>query len=127
MAVKKKGGGGDEGGSWMDTYGDLVTLLLTFFVLLYSMSSVDKQKWDLFVRSIYPDGKTPSERAAEEKAESEAEIVINTQVTDNTPMADEMKPAFPASRYRVDRAILSLSSRIKPSSMATVLPLPKPV
>ena len=94
MAVKKKGGGGDEGGSWMDTYGDLVTLLLTFFVLLYSMSSVDKQKWDLFVRSIYPDGKTPSERAAEEKAESEAEIVINTQVTDNTPMADEIDGAI---------------------------------
>ena len=28
--MKKRGGGGDEGGSWMDTYGDLVTLLLTF-------------------------------------------------------------------------------------------------
>lgn len=38
----------------MDTYGDLVTLLLTFFVLLYSMSSLDQSKWDLFVKSIYP-------------------------------------------------------------------------
>ena len=54
MARRKKGGGGDEGGSWMDTYGDLVTLLLTFFVLLYSMSSLDQSKWDLFVKSIYP-------------------------------------------------------------------------
>lgn len=37
----------DEGGgySWMDTYGDLVTLLLTFFVLLYAMSSMDASKW----------------------------------------------------------------------------------
>jgi len=49
-----KGGGGDEGGNWMDTYGDLVTLLLTFFVLLYSMSSLDQSKWELFVKSIYP-------------------------------------------------------------------------
>lgn len=54
MARKKGGGGGDEGGSWMDTYGDLVTLLLTFFVLLYSMSSLDQSKWELFVKSIYP-------------------------------------------------------------------------
>lgn len=40
----------------MDTYGDMVTLLLTFFVMLYSMSSLDAQKWEIFVRSIYPDG-----------------------------------------------------------------------
>ena len=38
----------DEGGgaNWMDTYGDLVTLLLCFFVLLFSFSSIDSQKWE---------------------------------------------------------------------------------
>ena len=45
----------DGGGNWMDTYGDMVTLLLTFFVMLYSMSSISEQKWEIFVRSIYPD------------------------------------------------------------------------
>jgi chemotaxis protein MotB len=78
--MKKKGGGGDEGGSWMDRYGDLVTLLLCFFVLLYSMSSVDSAKWDLFVRSIYPDGKTPSERAAEANKDT---ALINAQVVED--------------------------------------------
>lgn len=35
----------ESGGySWMDTYGDLVTLLLCFFVLLYSFSSIDSKK-----------------------------------------------------------------------------------
>ena len=29
---------------WMTTYGDLVTLLLTFFVLLFAISNVDQQK-----------------------------------------------------------------------------------
>ncbi len=30
--------------AWMDTYADTITLLLTFFILLYSISAVDSQK-----------------------------------------------------------------------------------
>ena len=36
----------------MDTYGDLVTLLLTFFVLLFSFSSIDVAKWQALVGSF---------------------------------------------------------------------------
>ena len=51
---RRKSSGGDEGGgaNWMDTYGDLVTLLLTFFVLLFSMSSIDVAKWQALVGSF---------------------------------------------------------------------------
>lgn len=58
MARKKKSGGGDEGGgyNYMDTYGDLVTLLLCFFVLLYSFSSVDSQKWQQLVMALSTGG-----------------------------------------------------------------------
>jgi chemotaxis protein MotB len=34
-----------EGAGWLVTYSDLVTLLLTFFVLLFSMATIDKQKF----------------------------------------------------------------------------------
>lgn len=51
--MKKKGGDGDCG-SWMDTYGDMVTLLLCFFVMLYSMSTLNEEKWKVFVQSIHP-------------------------------------------------------------------------
>lgn len=51
--MKKRNRGG--GASWMDTYGDMVTLLLCFFVLLYSMSTIDQQKWLILVRSFNPD------------------------------------------------------------------------
>ena len=54
MALKKKSGGGGGGANWMDTYGDMVTLLLCFFVLLYSMSSIDSAKWAAIVMSFNP-------------------------------------------------------------------------
>lgn len=53
MKMKKSDGGGG-GANWMDTYGDMVTLLLCFFVLLYSMSTVDENKWKALVQSFNP-------------------------------------------------------------------------
>ena len=50
--MRKKNRPTDGGGSWMDTYGDMVTLLLTFFIMLFSMSNVDAKKWDVFIKSI---------------------------------------------------------------------------
>lgn len=38
--------------NWLTTYSDMVTLLLTFFVLLYSMSSLDQDKFGDFMYSI---------------------------------------------------------------------------
>lgn len=37
---------------WMATFGDLMNLLLCFFVLLFSMSSVDAQKFELIAASF---------------------------------------------------------------------------
>ncbi len=42
----------EDTGTWMNTYSDLVTLLLTFFVLLFSMSSVSAEKWESFVTAF---------------------------------------------------------------------------
>ncbi|MDE6591826.1 MAG: flagellar motor protein MotB [Oscillospiraceae bacterium] len=50
--ARRKGGGGGEGANWMDTYGDLVTLLLCFFVLLYAMSSMDPSKWQYIAQAF---------------------------------------------------------------------------
>ena len=46
----------EGGGSWMDTYGDMVTLLLTFFVMLYSMSTIVEEKWTELVSAFKIDG-----------------------------------------------------------------------
>lgn len=66
MARKKRGGGGGGGeAGWLNTYADMVTLLLCFFVLLFAFSSLDAKKFDELAASlqsafnIQPGGMTP--------------------------------------------------------------------
>ncbi len=76
---KKGGGGGEDCGSWMDTYGDMVTLLLCFFVMLYSMSNLDQQKWEVFVKSIFPNSDDLEQVAINENI-SEGEYDVSGQL-----------------------------------------------
>ena len=43
MARKKKKPDDINTNAWMDTYADTITLLLTFFILLYSFSTTDNE------------------------------------------------------------------------------------
>lgn len=53
----------DEGSSneWLNTYADMVTLLLTFFVMLYSMSTVSEEKWEFLKAAFANIGITTSQ------------------------------------------------------------------
>lgn len=77
MARKKKIDTGG-GASWLETYSDMVTLLLTFFIMLYSMSTVDSAKYAAIVASFskemnpevfYQQGSPSSEVGADEVPE----------------------------------------------------------
>ena len=53
MARKKRpSSDSDDSGSWLTTYGDLMTNLLCFFVLLFSMATVDTQKYEELAKSL---------------------------------------------------------------------------
>lgn len=53
MANKKKQEEAKAGSpAWMATFSDLMNLLLCFFVLLFSMSSVEASKFELVIRSL---------------------------------------------------------------------------
>jgi chemotaxis protein MotB len=47
-----EGEGGDDSTRWLATYGDAITLLMAFFVMLYAMSSVDAAKFEAFVAGL---------------------------------------------------------------------------
>lgn len=52
MAKKKEDTPPPGSPAWMATFSDLMNLLLCFFVLLFSMSSLDQNKWALLMASM---------------------------------------------------------------------------
>jgi len=59
---ERSGGGEDEPeertDGWMATYADMVTLLMTFFVLMFALSNVDNEKAQLFMAAMSRGGIT---------------------------------------------------------------------
>lgn len=47
----------DSGGDWLNTYADMVTLLLTFFVLLFACSNMDETKMQYIFQAFQMRGK----------------------------------------------------------------------
>lgn len=80
--MKKRSKPQGSGANWMDTYGDLVTLLLCFFVLLYSISTVDQAKWIQIVKSFNPDAKDVSQ-IADPSADNAEDDVPGFPVSDD--------------------------------------------
>ena len=52
MAKKKEEEAPKGSPAWMATFSDLMNLLLCFFVLLFSMSSVDAAKFEMVISSL---------------------------------------------------------------------------
>lgn len=56
--------------AWLNTYADMITLILVFFVLLYSISTVDQTKYRLLVKAFTADKDTLEQLAMEEALEN---------------------------------------------------------
>ncbi len=73
MAKRNKSDGGGGANDWLNTYADMVTLLLCFFVLLYASSSVDTEKFEMIVKSF-------------QRTEAETQQVVVTPDGEGTEM-----------------------------------------
>lgn len=91
----------DGGSNWMDTYGDMVTLLLCFFVLLYSISSVDQEKWIILVKSLNPNAEEVSQIAIDPNSEGTEEVPGSFEAAEVTLSGD----AFDALYQRLKEAV----------------------
>ena len=55
MAIEPKKKQQQDEGGWLTTYADMMTLLMTFFVLLFAMSTLDPVKLEQFGDSTKKD------------------------------------------------------------------------
>ncbi len=65
--------GADDGSGWILSYGDMVTLLLLFFVMMFSVSKPDEQRLEEMKEAIARGKKAITEKMAEKKETEIAE------------------------------------------------------
>ena len=86
MARQRKAPESGGGGSWLNTYADMVTLLLCFFVLMISMSTIDQEKFNAFLESFQNIDKEVLEELIQGSAVGGGEGSGNSQDTTEAAM-----------------------------------------
>ena len=117
MKRKKSSGGG---ANWMDTYGDMVTLLLCFFVLLYSMSTISEDKWKAIVQSFNPsaiqdtDAYSGTDGPIADPTDQLGSLVDPDKASDSTvELTAEQIEALTEKQQEVDDALQQLYESMK--------------
>lgn len=86
--------------AWMVTFTDLVALMLAFFVLMFSMSSVDRFKWANLVRSLAGEMESIQARVGSKPAEEfqieHTDPLPGTDLDYLTPIVAQRVAAEPA-------------------------------
>lgn len=78
---------------WMTTYSDLVTLLLTFFILLFSMAVIDKQRFEQVANSLRSAFMSNSNGEMFEYNKG-TEVVSVTESTNSSELIESQKEAY---------------------------------
>lgn len=134
---------GEDNGSpaWMTTYGDMVTLLLTFFILLYSFSAIDLQRFNEVMSAIQHSflgrtgilSGTTEESGAEEGqrldtadfVEEETEQILSIQETELLEMMKELEDTYEKVRIFLSEAGLKDDIGLRLEERGVVMELPE--
>ena len=60
--------------AWINTYADMITLILVFFVLLYAMSSIDQEKYQMLVQAFTTDPDVLEQLSNEDKGNEGGDV-----------------------------------------------------
>lgn len=80
MKRKKQKSGNDE--RWLVTYSDLITLLMVFFVVMYSMSNISEKKYEKLAKSmnsVFSGGNGILEESANTEESEEIKPLVQTE------------------------------------------------
>ena len=106
-------------GSWLTTYSDMVTLVLCFFVILFSMSAVDATKFDQVVLSMQAAlGVMPGARVPYESAPLDYDNLRQQLVEEET---DSMKDLYDDLTRFVEETGLAASVGVAQEMQGIVL------
>ena len=81
-------------GDWLNTYADMVTLLLTFFVLLFACSNLDETKLQYIYQAFQSRGKYINNVVAELDPAAESTGGVTDSSTQQTGGEGEMPQSF---------------------------------
>jgi len=101
--------------NWMTTFSDMMTLLMTFFVLLYSMSTIDAQKFKAAVSSlrenmgILSGGRTMTEQPMVESGSMGSEITPSPH--QNLTVARQEIQQYVQEKNLQDRVNMEMTQR----------------
>lgn len=100
----------DEGGSerWMVTYADMITLLLIFFIVMYSMSEVEKSKFNSLVGSL----KNAFQTETIEPSPDASEVGVDVSKS-LLPAPEKIPAAHSENEHQLDKLYQKLQSYIK--------------
>lgn len=101
--------GGDESERWLTTYADVVTLLLAFFVMLFSMSTIEPAAFGQMVSGLEEPFNNPGRvdsvaEPDETEIETEpAQATRETATTITTPTKDYLVPPLVVDRDQLGK------------------------
>jgi chemotaxis protein MotB len=113
----------DDGAGWLTTYGDLVTLLMAFFVLLYAMSEVDIAKFNAFITGLaVPFGNDAGEGIMPEHEgltpEPAPDVVPPVELTPDVSEMLERAAAAEASLAQLDEVEAALDAALAEAGLS---------
>ncbi len=100
-----EGGGSD----WLNTYADMVTLLLCFFILLFTMSSINAEKWKLLI-SAFQDPEQLEEIVDNSKNPTIENNDEEIEIQDLSFLKDHMEKLINESVFAADVQLLGNES-----------------